>query len=47
MDRLEPHEDPELTARERVRSYLAHLSAEDQAKVFGGTAARIFGFVSR
>ncbi|MCH7689243.1 MAG: amidohydrolase, partial [Planctomycetes bacterium] len=30
--------------REKVRSYLAHLSAEDQAKIFGGTAARIYGF---
>jgi predicted TIM-barrel fold metal-dependent hydrolase len=32
------------TCRERVRSYLLHLSTEDQAKVFGGTAARLFGF---
>jgi predicted TIM-barrel fold metal-dependent hydrolase len=32
--------------REKLRSYLADLSAEDQAKVFGGTAARLFGFVS-
>ena len=31
--------------RERVRSYLTDLSAEDQAKVLGGTAARLFGFV--
>ena len=31
-------------ARERVRSLLAHLSAEDQAKVLGGTAARLFKF---
>jgi predicted TIM-barrel fold metal-dependent hydrolase len=30
--------------RERVRSYLADLPAEDQAKVLGGTAARVFGF---
>ena len=30
--------------RERVRSYLTDLSAEDQAKVLGGTAARLFGF---
>lgn len=30
--------------RERVRSYLDHLSAEDQAKVLGGTAAKLFGF---
>jgi predicted TIM-barrel fold metal-dependent hydrolase len=31
--------------REKVRSYLTDLSAEDQAKVLGGTAARLFGFV--
>jgi predicted TIM-barrel fold metal-dependent hydrolase len=31
--------------RERVRSYLTDLSAGDQAKVLGGTAARLFGFV--
>ena len=31
--------------RERVRSYLTDLSPEDQAKVLGGTAARVFGFV--
>jgi predicted TIM-barrel fold metal-dependent hydrolase len=30
--------------REKVRSYLTHLSAEDQAKILGGTAARLFGF---
>jgi predicted TIM-barrel fold metal-dependent hydrolase len=30
--------------RERVRSYLAHLSAAEQAKILGGTAARILGF---
>ena len=30
--------------REKVRSYLADLSAADQAKVPGGTAARIFRF---
>jgi predicted TIM-barrel fold metal-dependent hydrolase len=30
--------------RERVRSYLTDLSPEDQAKVLGGTAARLFGF---
>ncbi|HWE36652.1 MAG TPA: amidohydrolase family protein [Isosphaeraceae bacterium] len=29
---------------ERVRSYLSGLSADDQAKVLGGTAARLFGF---
>jgi predicted TIM-barrel fold metal-dependent hydrolase len=31
--------------RERVRSYLTELSAADQAKVLGGTAARLFGFL--
>ena len=30
--------------REKVRSHLADLSAADQAKVLGGTAARLFGF---
>ncbi len=30
-------------ARERVASYLTHLSANDHAKVLGGTAARLFG----
>jgi predicted TIM-barrel fold metal-dependent hydrolase len=30
--------------RERARSYIAHLSAADQAKVLGGTAARLFRF---
>lgn len=30
--------------RERTRSLIAHLSASDQAKVLGGTAARLFGF---
>lgn len=30
--------------RERVRELLAHLSADDQAKVFGGTAAKVFKF---
>jgi predicted TIM-barrel fold metal-dependent hydrolase len=32
--------------RERLRSSLTHLSAEEQAKVFGGTAARLFGFAT-
>jgi predicted TIM-barrel fold metal-dependent hydrolase len=32
--------------REKVRSYLTHLSAEDQAKILGGTAAKLFGFES-
>ena len=31
--------------REKVRSYLTDLNADDQAKVLGGTAARLFGFV--
>ncbi len=31
--------------RERLRSYLTDLAPEDQAKVMGGTAARLFGFV--
>jgi hypothetical protein len=31
--------------RERVRSYRTDLSPEDQAKVLGETAARLFGFV--
>ncbi|HEV3163926.1 MAG TPA: amidohydrolase family protein [Isosphaeraceae bacterium] len=30
--------------RERLRSYLTHLPAEDQARILGGTAARLFGF---
>ncbi|HEY2411441.1 MAG TPA: amidohydrolase family protein [Pirellulaceae bacterium] len=32
-------------AFERARSYLAHLSAADQAKILGGTAAKLFGFI--
>ena len=31
--------------RQRVRSYLADLPADDRAKVLGGTAAKLFGFV--
>ena len=31
-------------AFERARSYLTHLSAAEQTKVLGGTAARLFGF---
>jgi predicted TIM-barrel fold metal-dependent hydrolase len=31
-------------ARERARSFIAHLSADDQAKVLGGTAARFLKF---
>jgi predicted TIM-barrel fold metal-dependent hydrolase len=33
-------------AFENTRSYVAHLSAADQAKIFGGTAAKMFGFGS-
>ena len=33
-------------ARERARSTIVHLSAEDQAKVLGGTAAKFFAFAS-
>lgn len=32
------------TERERVRGLVGHLSAADQEKVFGGTAARVLGF---
>jgi predicted TIM-barrel fold metal-dependent hydrolase len=32
--------------RERVRSYLTDLSADDQAKVLGGTAAKLFAFAT-
>ncbi len=32
--------------RERLLSYLMHMTAEDQAKVLGGNAARLFGFGS-
>ena len=31
--------------REKVRSYLTQLTAEDQAKILGGTAAKLFGFL--
>jgi predicted TIM-barrel fold metal-dependent hydrolase len=30
--------------RERARGYIAHLTGADQAKVLGGTAAKLFGF---
>ena len=33
--------------RERIRSYFSHLSPEDQAKIFGGTAAKLFKFAPR
>jgi len=32
--------------RERIAGLLANLSADDRDKVFGGTAARLFGFTS-
>lgn len=31
-------------ARERIRSHLSHLKPEEQAKVFGTTAGKLFGF---
>ena len=31
-------------AFERARSFIEHLSTDDQAKLFGGTAAKIYGF---
>lgn len=31
-------------AREKSRRYLTHLSAADQAKIFGGVAAKLYGF---
>ena len=30
--------------RDRVQSFLAHLSASDQRRILGGTAARIYRF---
>jgi predicted TIM-barrel fold metal-dependent hydrolase len=33
-------------AFERARSYLEHLSAENQAKILGGTAAKLFRFAT-
>ena len=36
--------DSYRAAREIVRSFIGHFSADDQAKVLGGTAARLFGF---
>jgi predicted TIM-barrel fold metal-dependent hydrolase len=33
-------------AFEHAQSYLLHLSAEDQSKVLGGTAARLFKFTA-
>jgi predicted TIM-barrel fold metal-dependent hydrolase len=34
-------------AQERTAAYVSFLSAADQAKVFGGTAARLFRFDGR
>jgi predicted TIM-barrel fold metal-dependent hydrolase len=31
-------------SRDKIRSYVSHLSSPDQAKILGGTAARLFGF---
>ena len=31
-------------ARETMRPFLAHLKAEEQAKIFGLNAAKLFGF---
>ncbi len=36
--------DSYRAAREKGRALISHLSADDQAKVLGGTAARLFGF---
>ena len=33
-------------AFEHARGYLSHLSAADQAKILGSTAARLFGFAA-
>ena len=33
-------------ARERARSFIAYLPAADQRKILGGTAAKLYGFVS-
>jgi predicted TIM-barrel fold metal-dependent hydrolase len=33
-------------AREKARSYISHFSADDQAKVLGGNAIRLFRFTS-
>ncbi|MCH2213436.1 MAG: amidohydrolase [Fuerstiella sp.] len=32
--------------RQRAGELLAHLSADDRSKIFGGTAAKVFGFTS-
>ena len=36
--------DSYRTAIEQIRSRIAYLSAEDQAKIMGGKAAKLFGF---
>ncbi len=36
--------DSYRSAFERARSYLEHLTADDQAKILGGTAAKLFHF---
>jgi predicted TIM-barrel fold metal-dependent hydrolase len=43
---FEPNATPEsyLAARERLLSYVSHLSPADQDKIAGGTAARLFKF---
>jgi hypothetical protein len=33
--------------REMARSYIAHLSADEQAAVLGGTAAKLYQFAAR
>lgn len=33
-----------LKERERIAELLAHLSADERAKIFGGTAAKLMGF---
>lgn len=38
--------DSYRAAFDRARSFIGHLSAEDQARIFGGNAARIYGFKS-
>jgi hypothetical protein len=32
--------------RARIAGLLSHLSADDRDKVFGGTAAKLFGFAA-
>jgi len=44
---FEANSTPEsyLAGREKALGYLSHLSMADQAKVAGGTAARLFKFI--